>query len=160
MERLRGLSRRIRSIMSWCSECRKKKEITKNMMLETAKAEAEKLYWLMESCLEFAEYIQENIQITSDNPVIVEDAKFWIMTQLQKIKASWWPHKNQISPGILWLSNSYSAYILENLSESSFATVESWVELVDYTDKKLMEFRYPKPIVPRRGNIFKRCFMR
>ena len=40
--------------MSWRSEYRKKKEIAKNMMLEIEKAEAEKLYWLMDSCLEFA----------------------------------------------------------------------------------------------------------
>ena len=94
----------------------------------------------MNSCLEFAENIQENIQITSDNPVILEDAKFWIVTQVQKIKASWWPHKNQISPGISWLSNAYAPYILENLSESSFVAVENWVESVNYTDKKLMDF--------------------
>ena len=88
MENLRGLNRRIRSIMSWHKEYRKKKEIAKNMMLEIEKAEAEKLYWLMDSCLEFAENIHENIQITTDNPVILEDAKFWIATQVQKIKAS------------------------------------------------------------------------
>ena len=158
MESLRDLNSRIRSIMSWRSEYRRKKEITKNMMLETEKYEAEKLYYLMDSCLEFAENIQENIQITTDNPVILEDAKFWIVAEVQKIKASWWPRKNQLSPGISWLSNAYAPYILENLSESSFAAVESWVDLVNYTDKKLMEFRYPKPQVSRRSNVFKQCF--
>ena len=54
MESLRDLSRRIRSILSWRSECRKKNEIAKNTTIETEKAEAEKLYWLMDSCLEFA----------------------------------------------------------------------------------------------------------
>ena len=89
MECLRGLNRKIRNIMSWRSEYRKKKEIAKNMMLEIEKAEAEKLYWLLTSCLEYA----ENIQITTDNPIILEDTKFWIVTQVQEIKASWWPHK-------------------------------------------------------------------
>ena len=131
MESLRGLNRRIRSIMSWCSEYQKEKEIAKNMMLETEKTEAEKLFWLMDSCLEFAENIQENIKITTDYPVILEDAKFWIVTQIQKIKASWWPHKNRLSSGISWLSNAYAPYILENLSESSFSAEESWVELVN-----------------------------
>ena len=112
----------------------------------------------MDSCLEFAENIQENLQITTDNPVILEDAKFWIATQVQKIKASWWPRKNLISSGNLWLSNAYGPYILENLSDSSLAAVESWVELVDYTDKKLMKFRYPKSQAPRRRNVFKLCF--
>ena len=112
----------------------------------------------MNSCLEFSENIQENIRITTDNPVILDDAKFWIVTQVQKIKASWLPHKNQLSSGISWLSNAYAPYILENLSESSFASVESWVELVNYTDKKIMEFRYPKPQASRRRNVFKRCF--
>ena len=158
MENLRDLNRRIRNIISWRSEYRKKKEIGKNMILETEKAEAEKLYWLMDSCLEFAENIHENIQITTDNPVILEDAKFWIVTQILKIKASWWQHKNHISPGISWLSNAYGPYILENLSESSFAAVESWVDLVNYTDKKLIEFRYPKPQAPSRKNVFKQCF--
>ena len=43
MECLRNFNKRIRNIMSWCSEHRKKKEIAKNMILETKKAEAEKL---------------------------------------------------------------------------------------------------------------------
>ena len=47
--------------MSRHSKDRKKKAIAKNMMLETEKAETEKLYWLMHSCLEFTENIQENI---------------------------------------------------------------------------------------------------
>ena len=128
MKSLRSLSRRIISIMSWRSQNRKKKEITKSIMLETGKAEAEKLYWLMDSCLEFAKNIQERIQITTDNPVVLDDEKFWIQAQIQKIKALWWPHKNQLSTGISWLSNTYAPYILENLSESSFAAVEGWLE--------------------------------
>ena len=42
----------------------------------------------MDSYLEFAENTQENIQIRTNNPVILDDAKFWIVTQVQKIKAS------------------------------------------------------------------------
>ena len=158
MESLRDFSRRIRNIVSWRSEHKKKKEITKNLMLETEKAAAEELYWLMESCLEFAENIKENLQIATDDPVILDDAQFWITTQVQKIKTSWWPHKNQLLSGISWLSDTYSPYILENLSESSFAAVESWVDLVNYTNKKLKEFRHPRPQVPRRRNAFKLCF--
>ena len=44
MGSLRGLNRRIRNIMFWRSEYRKKKEIVKSMMLETEKAEAEIRY--------------------------------------------------------------------------------------------------------------------
>ena len=97
MESLRYINRKVKSIMSWRSEYRNKKEIAKTKMLEVEKAEAEKLYWLMDSCLEFAKNIEEDVQITSDNPVILEDAKFWILTQVQKIKASWWPQKKSDS---------------------------------------------------------------
>ena len=131
MENLRSLTRRIRNFLSLRNESRNKKEIVKSMMLETQKAEAEKLYWLMISCIEFAENIQENLQISSNNPVILDDAKFWIRTQIQKLKAFWWPRQNQHSPGNFWLSDAYAPYILEHLSESSFAAVESWVELVN-----------------------------
>ena len=158
MESLRGFNRRIRNIISWRSEQKKKKEIAKNLISETEKAASEELCWLMESCLEFAENIRDNLQITAHDPIILDDAKFWITTQVQKIKALWWPHKNQLSSGISWLSNAYSPYILENLSESSFAAVESWVELVNYTNKKLIEFRYPRTQVPHRRNSFKLCF--
>ena len=158
MECLRGLRRNIRNIISWRSNYQKKEEIAKNLMLEKEKAEAEELYWLMDSCLEFAENIQESLQISTENPIILDDAKFWIATQVQKIKASWWPRKNHLSSRISWLSKAYAPYILENLSESSFTAVESWIELVNYTDRKLMEFRYPRSQAPSRRNVFERCF--
>ena len=110
------------------------------------------------SCLRFSENILENIQITTDNPLIMDDVKFCIVTQIQKIKASLWQYKNQFSPGISWFSNAYAPYVLEHLSESSYAAVESWVELVNNTHKKIMEFRYPKPQTSRRRNVFKWCF--
>ena len=91
MENLSRLGRRIRDDLAWRSESRKRKEIAKEMKLEVEKAEAERLYWLMVSCIEFAENIEEKLQIATDNPVVLGDAKFWIRTQVEMIKASWWP---------------------------------------------------------------------
>ena len=158
MESLSRLGKRIRDVLSWRSESKKRKEIAKEMILETEKSEAEKLYWLMISCIEFAENIQENLQASTDNPVVLGDAKVWIKTQVDIIRASWWPRRYQHIPGIFSLSNAYTPYILENLSESSFAAVKSLSDLVNYTNKKVIEFRYPRFQVPRRINVFKRFF--
>ena len=158
MESLSRLGRRIRDGLSWHSESRKRKEIAKEMKLETEKAKAEKLYWLMVSCIEFAENIEENLQITTDNPVVLGDAKFWIRAQVQMIKTSWWPRRYQHIQGTFSLSNAYTPYILENLSECSFTAVKNWSDLVNYTNKKFIEFRNPRLQVPRKKNIFKRFF--
>ena len=158
MESLSRLGKRFTDGLSWHSESKKKKEITKEMKLEIEKATAEKLYWLMVSCIEFAENVEENWQITSDNPVVLGDAKFWIRTQVQMMKASWWPHRYQRIPGIFSLSNAYTPYILENLSESSFAAIKSWSNLVSYTNQKFIAFCYPKLQCHRRRNVFKRFF--
>ena len=128
------------------------------MKLEIEKAEAEELYWLMVSCIEFAENIEESLQITSDNPAVLGDAKFWIRTQVEMIKALWWPCRYQHIPGTFSLSNAYTPYILENLPESSFVTVKSLSDLVNYTNKKFIEFRNPQLRVPRESNVFKRFF--
>ena len=53
----------------------------------------------MVSCIEFAENIEENLQIATDNPVVLGDAKFWIRTQVEIIKASWWPRRYKQIPG-------------------------------------------------------------
>ena len=91
MESLNRLGKIFRDCLSWRCEFRKRKEIAKEIKLEIEKDEAEKLYWLMVSCIEFAENIQENLQISTDNPVVLGDAKFWIKTQVEILKASWWP---------------------------------------------------------------------
>ena len=156
MENFKNLRKRITNVLSWRSESKTKKEIIKNITIETEKAEAEKLYWLMNSCLEFAENIQENLQISTENPVILNDTKFWIETQVQMIKALWWPRRNQYLLGTFWLSNAYTPYILENLSESSLSAIKSWAEFVHYTNRKFTEFRCSRPQVPRRRSIFKR----
>ena len=126
-------------------------------MIEIEKTEAEKLYWLMNSCLEFAENIQENLQISTENFVILNDMKFWIETQVQMIKALWWPRRNPRLPGTFWLSNAYTPYILENLSESSLSAVKSWAELVHYTNRKFTEFHCSRQQVSRRS-AFKSYF--
>ena len=115
MESLSCFNRRIRDVLSWLSESKKRKEIVKEMKLETEKAEAEKLCWLMISCIEFAENIEENLQISTDNSVVLGDAKFWIRTQVDMIRASWWPRRYPHIPGIFSLANAYTPNILENL---------------------------------------------
>ena len=112
----------------------------------------------MVSCMEFAENIEENLQITSDNPVVLGDAKFWIRTQIEMIKALWWPCRYHHIPGTFSSSNAYTPYVLENLSESSFIAVKSLSDLVNYINKKFNEFRYPCLQAPRRRNVFKRFF--
>lgn len=158
MESLRSLARRIRNVFSCDNDSRKKKEIAKQMILETKKARAETLYWLMDSCLEYAETIKENLQLTTDNPVVLGNVKFWIETELHMIRATWWPRKNQSIPETFWLANEYTTYILENLSEPSLSAVKYWMTLVSYTNQKFIEFRYPRRVVHRRRSSFICCF--
>ena len=158
MGSLSRFCRRIRDGLSWRRETKKRKETAKEMKLEIEEAEAEKLYWLVVSCVEFAENILENLQITTDKPVVLSDAKFWNTTQVEMIKASWWPRRYQHISGTFSLSNAYTPYILENLSECSFTAVKNWSDLVNYTNKKFIEFRNPRLQVPRKKNIFKRFF--
>ena len=85
------------------------------MKLETEKAEAEKRYWLMISCIEFAENIKENLQISTNNPVILGDAQFWIRTQIDMIRASWWPRRHQHIPGIFSLKRIHSVHLEKSI---------------------------------------------
>lgn len=158
MENLRSLGRIIRIAFSCSKDSRKEKEVAKQMSLDTEKAEAEKVYWLMESCFEYAEKMKENLQLTTDNPAVLGDAKFWIKAQVERIRASWRPRKDGSLPEIFWLASAYTPYIMENLSESSLASVKYWMALVNYTNRKFMEFRYPRSPVRRKRNNFKFCF--
>ena len=101
------LNRRMKDVLCCHSESRKRKEIAEEMKLEIEKTEAERLYWLMVSCIEFAENIQDNLQITSDSPVILGDAKFLLFIQIEMIEASFWPHRYQHIPGIFSLSQMH-----------------------------------------------------
>lgn len=157
MDNLRSLGRRFRNAFSCCKDSRKEKEAAKQVILDSERAEAERLYRLMESCFEYAENIQDNLQVTTDNPVVLGNAKFWLKAQVERIKASWRPLKDQSLPDIFWLANAYSPYILESLAEPSLDAVKYWMTLVNYTNRKFVQFRHLRsPVRPKR-NIFKRC---
>ena len=140
MENFRSLRKRITSVLSWRSESKKKKDIIKNIKIEIEKAEAEKLYWLMNLCFEFAENIQENLQISTENPLILNDAKFWIETQVQMVATS----QSTFAWNFLAFKCLHSLYLGKSLRSLTYCR-KKLAELVHSTNRKFTEFRCSRP---------------